>query len=111
MTCFGHRTTTGCPNDFANAAPGKINFKRGGLLTAALGIVMMPWKLIADPTGYIFTWLIGYSSLLGPIGGILLCDYYIIRKQVLNVDDLYKIKGEYTYTKGFNIAAPISAWL
>ncbi|MDA8793963.1 NCS1 family nucleobase:cation symporter-1, partial [Bacteriovoracaceae bacterium] len=62
----------GPANDFANAAPKKINFRKGGLLTAFIGILMMPWKLIADPSGYIFTWLIGYSSLLGPIGGILL---------------------------------------
>lgn len=98
----------GPANDFANAAPGKINFKRGGLITAFLGIIMMPWKLIADPSGYIFTWLIGYSSLLGPIGGILLCDYFIVRKQVLKVDDLYKMEGAYGYTKGFNFAAVIA---
>ena len=98
----------GPANDFANAAPGKINFTRGGLLTAFLGILMMPWKLIADPSGYIFTWLIGYSSLLGPIGGILLTDYFLIRKQILNVDDLYKMEGEYGYTSGFNISALIA---
>ncbi|MCO4792421.1 MAG: NCS1 family nucleobase:cation symporter-1 [Bacteriovoracaceae bacterium] len=98
----------GPANDFANAAPSKINFKRGGLLTAFLGIVMMPWKLIADPTGYVFTWLIGYSSLLGPIGGILLTDYFIVRKQTLKVEDLYKSDGEYTYFKGFNFAAIIA---
>jgi nucleobase:cation symporter-1, NCS1 family len=95
----------GPANDFSNAAPTKINFRKGGLLTALLGILMMPWKLIADPTGYIFTWLIGYSSLLGPIGGILLVDYYLIRKQELNITDLYKKDGEYTYYKGFNLAA------
>ena len=98
----------GPANDFANAAPGKINFRRGGYITATLGVLMMPWKLIADPSGYIFTWLIGYSSLLGPIGGILLCDYFLIRKQVLNVDDLYKSEGEYTYTAGFNVNALIA---
>ncbi|MGK0368069.1 MAG: NCS1 family nucleobase:cation symporter-1, partial [Thermoproteota archaeon] len=98
----------GPANDFSNAAPSKINFRRGGLLTAFLGVIMMPWKLIADPQGYIFTWLIGYSSLLGPIGGILLCDYFIVRKQVLNVEDLYKMDGEYGYTNGFNSAAVIA---
>lgn len=98
----------GPANDFANALPSKINFKRGGMITAVLGILMMPWKLIADPSGYIFTWLIGYSSLLGPIGGILLCDYFILRKQKLNVDDLYKIDGEYGYTAGFNISAIVA---
>lgn len=97
----------GPANDFANAAPGKINFKRGGLLTATLGILMMPWKLIAGGN-FIFTWLIGYASLLGPIGGILLCDYFIVRKQTLKVDDLYKRDGEYTYGNGFNNAALIA---
>jgi NCS1 family nucleobase:cation symporter-1 len=95
----------GPANDFSNAWPSKINFKRGGLLTAFIGIFMMPWKLIADPQGYIFTWLIGYSSLLGPIGGILLVDYFLVKKQILNVDDLYKEQGDYTYYKGFNFVA------
>ena len=98
----------GPANDFSNMAPSKINFKRGGILTAIIGIFMMPWKLIADPSGYIFTWLIGYSSLLGPIGGILLTDYFIIRKQTLNVDDLYKTHGEYRYCAGFNLKALIA---
>ncbi|MCY4644187.1 MAG: NCS1 family nucleobase:cation symporter-1 [Bacteriovoracales bacterium] len=92
----------GPANDFANMLPSKIDFKRGGLLTALLGIVIMPWKLIADPSGYIFTWLIAYSSLLGPIGGILLVDYFVIRKQTLNVKDLYKRQGEYGYCRGIN---------
>jgi nucleobase:cation symporter-1, NCS1 family len=98
----------GPAKDFSNAAPGKINFTRGGLLTAFIGILMMPWKLIADPQGYVFTWLIGYSSLLGPIGGILLCDYFIIRRQELVVEDLYKREGIYTYSNGFNMAAVIA---
>ena len=67
----------GPANDISNVNPDKINFKTGGMITAFLGIFMMPWKLIADPQGYVFTWLIGYSSLLGPIGGILLVDYFL----------------------------------
>ena len=67
-------------NDFSNLAPKSINFKRGGLITGIIGIIIMPWKLLADPTGYIFTWLIGYSALLGPIAGILLADYYLVRR-------------------------------
>jgi len=98
----------GPANDFSNAAPSKINFKKGGLITAFIGILMMPWKLIADPQGYIFTWLIGYSSLLGPIGGILLCDYFLVRKQTLNTDELYTNQGQYYYYKGFNFAAIIA---
>lgn len=89
-------------NDFANLSPSKIDFKKGGYITGILGILIFPWKLIADPNGYIFTWLIAYSSLLGPIGGILIADYYFIRKQILNVRELYSLDGEYSFTCGFN---------
>ncbi|MBY0500872.1 MAG: NCS1 family nucleobase:cation symporter-1 [Alphaproteobacteria bacterium] len=89
-------------NDFSNLIPKYINFKRGGLITGIIGIVMMPWKLLADPTGYIFTWLIGYSALLGPIAGILLVDYYFIRQTNLDLEALYQRKGVYTYLRGYN---------
>lgn len=92
----------GPANDFSNLAPKYINFKRGGLITGILGIVMMPWKLLADPTGYIFTWLIGYSALLGPIAGIILVDYFVIRRTVLNLNALYQRDGVYSYSKGYN---------
>ena len=89
-------------NDFANLSPSKINFKTGGYITGVIGILIFPWKLIADPSGYIFTWLVGYSGLLGPIGGIMIADYYFIRKQQLNVAALYRSKGMYTFKNGFN---------
>ncbi len=92
-------------NDFANLSPSKIDFRKGGYITGVIGILIFPWKLIADPTGYIFTWLVGYSSLLGPVGGILIVDYYFIRKQTLIVDDLYNPKGVYSFTSGFNTNA------
>ncbi len=92
-------------NDFANLSPKHINFVKGGLITAVVGIMMMPWKLLSDYSAYIFGWLIGYSSFLGPIAGILICDYFIIRKRKLNTKDLYDPKGEYSYIKGFNIKA------
>jgi NCS1 family nucleobase:cation symporter-1 len=92
-------------NDFANLAPKKISFKIGGLITGIIGVLIFPWKLIADPTGYIFTWLVGYSSLLGPIGGIMIADYYFIRKQQLNTTDLYKHVGEYSFTNGIHYKA------
>jgi NCS1 family nucleobase:cation symporter-1 len=98
-------------NDFANLAPRKINFRTGGYITGIIGILIFPWKLIADPTGYIFTWLVGYSSLLGPIGGILIADYYFIRKQQLLVNDLYQTKGEYTFSNGFNNKAIVALFL
>lgn len=89
-------------NDFSNLAPRYINFKRGGLITGILGIVMMPWKLLADPAGYIFTWLIGYSALLGPIAGIILVDYFVIRRTTLNLEALYQREGAYRYSHGYN---------
>lgn len=92
-------------NDFANLAPSKIDFRKGGYITGVIGILIFPWKLIADPSGYIFTWLVGYSSLLGPVGGIMIVDYYFIRKQNLSLSDLYDSKGTYSYHTGFNYVA------
>lgn len=89
-------------NDFSNLAPKYIDFKKGGLITGIVGILMMPWKLLADPTGYIFTWLIGYSALLGPIAGIILVDYFVIRRTNLSLKDLYQRSGAYSYSKGYN---------
>ncbi len=95
-------------NDFANLAPQKINFRTGGYITGIIGILIFPWKLIADPNGYIFTWLIAYSSLLGPVGGIMIADYFFIRKQQLRVNDLYTHAGQYGFSNGFNTAAIIA---
>ncbi|HED36786.1 MAG TPA: nitrate reductase [Ignavibacteria bacterium] len=89
-------------NDFSNLFPKKINFVKGGLITAVIGIAMMPWKLLSNYSAYIFGWLVGYSSFLGPIAGILICDYFIIRKQKLKVRDLYMRNGIYEYKNGFN---------
>lgn len=98
-------------NDFAHLAPKKINFRTGGYITGIIGILIFPWKLIADPGGYIFTWLVGYSSLLGPIGGIMIVDYYFIRKQHLELGELYKPKGNYSFRNGFNSSAIIALLL
>lgn len=95
-------------NDFSNLSPKKINFRTGGYITGIIGVLIFPWKLIADPNGYIFTWLIAYSSLLGPVGGILIADYYFIRKKNLIADDLYKQNGAYGYGNGFNSNAIIA---
>ncbi|HLZ88725.1 MAG TPA: NCS1 family nucleobase:cation symporter-1, partial [Puia sp.] len=94
-------------NDFANLAPAKINFRTGGFITGIAGILIFPWKLVSDPTGYIFTWLVGYSSLLGPVGGILIVDYYFIRRQQLSVKDLYDPNGIYRFSAGINRKAVI----
>ncbi len=98
-------------NDFSNLAPQKINFKTGGYITGVIGVLIFPWKLIADPNGYIFTWLIAYSSLLGPVGGIMIADYYFIRKKELDVEELYKTKGSYSYANGFHSIAMIALLL
>lgn len=95
-------------NDFANLAPDKINFRMGGYITGIFGILIFPWRLIADPQGYIFKWLIAYSSLLGPVGGILIVDYYLIRGTKLNTKDLYRASGEYWFTNGFNLKALVA---
>jgi NCS1 family nucleobase:cation symporter-1 len=95
-------------NDFAQLAPKKISFRIGGFITGVIGILMMPWKLIADPSGYIFTWLIAYSALLGPIGGILIADYFVCRRCQLNVTALYQSDGEYRFTNGFSLVALIA---
>lgn len=95
-------------NDFAHLAPSKISFRTGGYITGVIGILILPWKLIADPNGYIFTWLIAYSSLLGPVGGIMIADYFMIRRQLLNVNELYQEGGRYTFNNGFNRIAVIA---
>jgi NCS1 family nucleobase:cation symporter-1 len=99
-------------NDFSNLSPRRISYVTGGLITAVIGILMMPWKLYADAAAYIFTWLLGYSSLMGALGGILIADYWVIRRQQLSLPDLFKLEGRYTYDRGVNwraIAALIIA--
>jgi NCS1 family nucleobase:cation symporter-1 len=92
-------------NDFAALAPRLVSFRTGGLITAAIGVAICPWKLYQDPSGYIFTWLIGYSGLLGPIAGIMIADYYLWRRCRLAVDDLYRAEGAYRYVGGFSLVA------
>ncbi len=92
-------------NDFSNLRPGRISFRAGGMITAFIGIAIMPWKLIASSRGYIFTWLIGYSALLGPIGGIMIADYFLVRKKQLDAEDLYRRHGRYEYSGGINRVA------
>lgn len=98
-------------NDFAHLAPRLISFRVGGLITGIIGMLMMPWKLLADPSGYIFTWLIGYSSLLGAIGGILIGDYFIVRKTSLDLVSLYETGGQYWYRGGINWTAIVALFV
>jgi nucleobase:cation symporter-1, NCS1 family len=95
-------------NDFSHLSPRRISFRMGGLITGIIGVVMMPWKLVADPSGYIFTWLVGYSALLGPIGGIMIADYYVYRKRQLDGNDLYRPRGRYRYSGGFSGVAIVA---
>ena len=88
-----------------NLAPRKISFKLGGLITAGLGIAIMPWKLLETAGSYLFIWLVGYSSLLGPIAGILIADYYFVQRCRLDLDALYRRGEMYEYRKGWNPAA------
>jgi NCS1 family nucleobase:cation symporter-1 len=102
-------------NDFANAFPRMITFSLGGLLAGLIGIVMQPWKLLADPSGYIYDWLLGYSGGLGSIAGVLIADYWIIRRTRLVVDDLYRENGIYERWRWSGIAATLlgcaAAWI
>ncbi len=92
-------------NDFSNLNPRLISFRTGGMITGVVGVLMMPWKLLGDFSAYIFGWLVGYSGLLGPIAGVMIADYFMVRHATLRVDDLYRRGGAYEYEGGFNYRA------
>jgi NCS1 family nucleobase:cation symporter-1 len=98
-------------NDFSNLNPRLISYVTGGLITAVIGILMMPWKLMSSMGAYIFTWLIGYSGLMGAIAGILICDYWVIRRQRLDLAGLFQTDGPYSYGNGFNSRAIVALCL
>jgi NCS1 family nucleobase:cation symporter-1 len=98
-------------NDFANAFPRFIDFKTGGLITGLLAIAMQPWKLLAHPSQYIFTWLLGYSGGLGSIAGVLIADYWLVRRTEVRLEDLYLTDGAYRYRGGWNISAVVATLL
>lgn len=95
-------------NDFANFFPRYISFRGGAIITGIIGILIQPWRLVSDPTGYIFTWLIAYSALLGAIGGVMICDYYLLRRARLDLNALYDEKGAYWYRNGFHTAGLVA---
>jgi len=95
-------------NDFANLWPRKISFRTGGIITGFIGIAMMPWKLLSDYGTYIFGWLVGYSGFLGPIAGVLISDYFLVRGTRLDVKDLYRRGGAYEFSGGFNMKGIVS---
>jgi NCS1 family nucleobase:cation symporter-1 len=98
--------------DFSALAPRRISYRLGGYITAGLALVMMPWKILETTQNYIFTWLVGYSALLGPIAGVLVVDYYLVRKTALEVEQLYRHDGIYSYVAsslpGWNTAALVA---
>ncbi len=89
-------------NDFSNLYPRRISFKLGGLITCALGVITMPWYWLANYGNYIVGWLVGYSSFLGPIAGVMISDYFVLRKKIIAVDDLYQRGGLYDFSRGVN---------
>ena len=89
-------------NDFSNLWPKRISFKIGGIVTCFMGVAMMPWKLLANHRTFIFGWLGGYAAVLGPVAGIMICDYFVIRRRILLLDDLYLRGSAYEYAGGFN---------
>ena len=95
-------------NAIINVAPQRFSFQLGGYITAGIGLAILPWKLIESTDGYIFTWLIGYSALLGPIGGIMIVDYFLVRKTELDLNGLYREDGPYRFSNGFNWVAVIA---
>jgi NCS1 family nucleobase:cation symporter-1 len=98
-------------NDFAHLWPRKISFRTGGYITAVIGVLIQPWRLYNDPHGYIFKWLIAYSALLGSIGGILIADYFVLRRTRLDQAGLYRKDGPYWYAGGFNPLALVALTL
>ena len=94
--------------DFANLMPSKINFRIGGTITGVIGILMCPWYLLANTQSYIFVWLNGYSIVLGPIAGIMICDFWLLRKKHLTVRQLYLHNGMYSYGSGWNWCAVVA---
>jgi NCS1 family nucleobase:cation symporter-1 len=98
----------GPSNDFSNLAPRLISFRTGGLITGFLGILMCPWYWLSTFGNYIFGWLVGYSGLLGPVAGIMVADYFVIRGTKLDSYSLYRRGGIYEYKNGINPAAMVA---
>ena len=92
----------------SNLSPQRISFRTGGLITGVIGVLMMTWRLLTDFSSYIFGWLVGYSGLLGPIAGVMIADYFVVRRATLNVDDLYRRNGIYEYANGVNLRAVVA---
>ena len=108
MCCNLAANLVGPAYDFASLSPKRISYRTGGLITAGVALLAMPWKILESTQGYIFTWLIGYSALLGPVAGIMLVDYWFLRGTKLDTDALFAEHGEYAYRGGWNPAAIVA---
>src|SRR5215217_8257475 len=97
--------------DFSNLAPKYISFRTGGLITAIIGIISFPWVLFNNVGAYIFTWLVGYGSLLGAIGAVMIVDYWIVRRRQLDLAELYKLDGRYLFAGGWNWKAVAAVFI
>lgn len=95
-------------NDFSNLWPRMISFRTGGIITCVIGLFMMPWKLMETYETFLVGWVGGYSALMGPVAGIMICDYHLIRKRILEVEDLFLRGGCYEYHNGFNWRAIVA---
>jgi NCS1 family nucleobase:cation symporter-1 len=94
--------------DFSNLAPKSISFRTGGIITAVIGVLSFPWILLETAGAYVFTWLVGYGSLLGAIGAVMIVDYWILRRRQLDLAELYKMDGRYSYSGGWNWRAIVA---
>ncbi len=94
-------------NAFSNLSPKHINFQKGGLITAIIGVIICPWILM-DQIQWI---LIFVSGLLGPVLGIMLADYFVIRKKRIDLDEIYEVNGKYQYSNGFNPSAMVALFV
>ncbi|WP_337187184.1 NCS1 family nucleobase:cation symporter-1 [Phenylobacterium sp.] len=108
ISCNIAANLVGPAYDFSALSPRRISYRTGAWITALIGVCIMPWKLVASSSGYIFTWLIGYSALLGPIAGIIIADYWLLRRAELDAEGLYAPDGPYAYRRGWNPAAVIA---
>ena len=94
--------------DFSNAVPKRITFATGGLITGVLGVLIQPWRLIADPRIYIFTWLGFYGGVLASVAGVLIAGYWVVNRTKLDLADMYRDSGRYWFAGGWNWRALVA---
>ncbi|MEX3958842.1 NCS1 family nucleobase:cation symporter-1 [Trinickia sp. EG282A] len=108
MCCNLAANLVGPAYDFASLSPSRISYRMGGMITATIAIAMMPWKILSSTQGYIFTWLVGYSALLGPVAGVMIVDYFLVRRTKLDSAQLFEPDGIYAYKNGWNPIAVVA---